>query len=105
MVIYEVNLNINNDIYQDYYKWLLEHVEQILKFDGFKKAEIGLIEHDGSDGQKRIRVSYVISAYHDLENYLTYHAPSMRADSIEKFGTQFSASRRIILESITLESR
>ena len=69
MIIYEVNLNINNTIYQDYYSWLLEHVKKMLEYDGFKKAEIGLVDLMNEE-EKSLRVSYTIDSYTNLEDYL-----------------------------------
>jgi Domain of unknown function (DUF4286) len=100
MVIYEVNLNIHNEIYHDYYQWLLEHINDMLKFEGFNSAEVGLVEHEEEDGKIRIRVSYFINTYGNLRHYLTNHAPKMRAEGVEKFGDKFTASRRIIVEPV-----
>lgn len=102
MVIYEVNVTIQNEIYAPYYAWLLNHIEQMLQFAGFKKADVGLIEQQHDD-EKQLRISYTIESYADLENYLTHHAPMMRAEGIEKFGDKFHASRRIIIEPVFLE--
>lgn len=104
MVIYEVNVSVNADIYHEYYLWLLEHMDDMLKVEGFKKVEIGIVENAENDGKKRIRVSYSIDSYDNLQLYLTQHAPKMRAAGIEKFGDQFHADRRIILEPLILEA-
>lgn len=103
MVIYEVNVNVENDIYSEYYNWLVKHIKQMLQFTGFKKAEIGLIEHQHTS-EKRLRISYLVNSYTDLENYLNNHAEVMRAKGIEKFGAKFSATRRIITDSVMFES-
>ncbi|RDI42596.1 DUF4286 family protein [Aquicella lusitana] len=104
MVIYEVNLNVSHEIYDDYYKWLLEHIKAMLKLDGFKKAEIGLIKGEEDDGKKHIRVNYLVDSYNHLKQYLTHDAPAMRVEGLQKFGDKFSASRRIIVSPIVLES-
>lgn len=105
MVIYEVNLDVDHDVFNDYYSWLMEHAKEILKFDGFQKAEIGLIEQQDEQAKKKIRVSYTIASYHDLQTYLTQHATKMRAEAINKFGNKFSANRRVITDPIILEIR
>ena len=38
MVIYEVNLSINIDIYQDFDLWLKKHFKEILQLPGFIQA-------------------------------------------------------------------
>jgi len=104
MVIYEVNLDVDHDIFNDYYYWLMEHIKEMLKFDGFKKAEIGLIEHQEEQAKMKIRVSYTIASYDSLQAYLSQHAEKMRADAVNKFGDKFIASRRIIKDPIILEA-
>lgn len=103
MVIYEVNLSINKAIFAEYYSWLLDHIKKMLKFEGFLKAEVGIVEHQGEDEVQRIRISYSINSHANLKKYLTTHAGVMRADAIEKFGDQFSSNRRIILNPTTIE--
>lgn len=104
MVIYEVNLDVDHAIFNDYYRWLMDHAKEILMFDGFQKAEIGLIEHHADQAKMTIRVSYTIASYGHLQAYLTQHAAKMRADAVNKFGDKFIASRRIIKDPIILEN-
>jgi len=104
MVIYEVNLNVNKEIYNEYYIWLISHMDDMLKIQGFKKVEIGLVENQLDDNKKKVRVSYTIDSYDNLQKYLSLHAPKMRSTAIEMFGDKFHADRRIILEPITIEA-
>lgn len=40
MVIYEVNLSIDEEIYEQFKSWLKSHVKEMLQFPGFIKAQI-----------------------------------------------------------------
>jgi hypothetical protein len=93
MVIYEVNLSICDEIYTEYYAWLLGHIKQILKFDGFKRADVGRV-----DGTKDVRVCYWVDSLENLNNYLALHAVKMRQEAIERFGDQFTATRRVVVD-------
>ena len=96
MIIYEVNLTINNDIYAEYYHWLIDHVKEMLKFPGFKTVEIAkekLLQDNNN--QSKLTVRYTLNSEDDLDNYLNHHAPRIREEGIKKFGNQFSATRRI----------
>jgi Domain of unknown function (DUF4286) len=104
MVIYEVNISANNDIFQDYYEWLLPHIRQILSLQGFLNCEVGLVENQSEDNKNHLRISYTLDSYADLQHYLTHHAPQLRAEGVEKFGDQFSATRRIILEPVSINT-
>lgn len=103
MVIYEVNLEINADIYAEYYQWLLEHVKAMLRFTGFKKAELGQVVDQAETNLKNIRISYLIDTYEDLQNYFSEHAVSMRLDGVKRFGNGFRATRRIIVDPIIMQ--
>lgn len=98
MVIYEVNLKIANNIYNEYMKWLKNHVNEMIKFDGFKHVEIGLVREETEKSHKNVRVAYGIDSEKHLDTYFLQHAENMRADAVAKFGDQFSATRRVITD-------
>lgn len=104
MVIYEVNLTVNNDIFHEFYAWLVKHAEEILRFTGFQQAEIAKEKMNVSEAVK-LTVRYTLSSEDDLNHYLTHHAPAMREDGIKRFGNQFSAVRRIFTESSVITLR
>lgn len=99
MIIYEVNLTIDNHIYREYYDWLVSHIRTILQFDGFIHAEVAkekLADHPTNKTNMTVR--YTLNTEKDLDNYLQNHAPAMRQDGIKRFGNQFNAQRRIFTE-------
>lgn len=106
MVIYEVNLTVNNDIFQEYYHWLVPHVEMILQFRGFKKARISKekIAEDNISTTK-LTVQYTLDTEENLDAYLKNHSPAMREDGIKRFGDKFSATRRVFVESSVMEPK
>ena len=97
MVIYEVNLIIHNEIYLDFYLWLVEHIGEMLTFNGFKEAKIQKDISENNDNKTRLTICYTIENMADIDDYLKTHAPAMRADGINRFGDKFSANRRIFL--------
>lgn len=102
MVIYEVNLSVDNEIFQEFYAWLIPHVQKVLRFTGFIQSEVGLVENQNDDNKYHLRVSYTLDSYEHLQQYLSQHAAEVRADAVEKFGAKYSASRRTILEPTTV---
>jgi len=97
MVIYEVNLTIDKQIYAEYHDWLIEHIRKILGFPGFIQAEIAK-EQTFENESPRLAVRYQIDNVDHLKIYLNQHAPTMRAEAVHRFGDKFSASRRIFVE-------
>lgn len=95
MVIYEVNLSIDEEIYSEYLVWLKEHVQQMLQFPGFIQASFFKPEQEDNASQEKLTVQYQLESRDDLQKYFTEFAPKMREDGIRRFGNKFSAERRI----------
>ncbi|MEE8119879.1 MAG: DUF4286 family protein, partial [Gammaproteobacteria bacterium] len=94
-VIYEVSLTIFPGIIDEYDAWLEEHVDAMLEIAGFESAKILLGEPEEDGNAKRV-VVYRVRSKEELQSYFHTHATRMRNAGLEKFGDQFSASRRIV---------
>lgn len=94
MIVYEVNLIVRNEIVEKFKAWLHSHVMEMLDFDGFDDAELVPIEQHDKDSQL-LTVRYFVESQKKLDDYIENHAEKMRADGLEKFPNQFSATRRI----------
>ena len=95
MVIYEVNLAINNEIYTEFRLWLKEHVNEMLQFPGFINASIFKPEFDEASAQEKLTIQYQLENRDDLEKYFTEFAAKMREEGIKRFNAKFSATRRV----------
>jgi hypothetical protein len=101
MIIYEVNLEIDTAIYEQFKTWLYDHVKEMLQLEGFLEAKI-LHEQSDSTEKKKLKCCYLLISQKNLDNYLTTQALHMRQEGIDKFGHHFSATRKIfeVVESI-----
>ena len=95
MVMYEVNLEVDRAIEQEYEAWLHHHIEEMLGFEGFQNAEL-LKDEDSTGGVIRWVVHYRVVDRGTLQRYFEGPAEHMRADGIRRFGDRFTASRRIL---------
>ncbi len=95
MVIYEVNLAIDDEIYTKFRLWLKEHVTEMLQFPGFMQASIFKPEIDDASVQKKLTIQYQLKNRDDLEKYFSEFAAKMREDGIKRFSDKFSATRRV----------
>ena len=95
MVLYEVNLEVEQDIAPAYAKWLESHMDEMLQLEGFEDA---LLLQDENHPPDRIcwTVHYRVSSRAHLETYFEGEAIRMRADGLNRFGNRFRASRRIL---------
>lgn len=96
MVIYEVNLKVNNEIFTKFIQWLSLHIEDVLKFPGFVKAVFLRDFESDDDLQKNISIQYYLNSPKSLDNYLKNHAPTIRQVGLSKFPNQYSYSYRIL---------
>lgn len=93
MIIYEVNIEIEPEIYQEYKDWVGPHAEEVVSHKGFEKVTIFEVK----DTLKPIFVShYYVKSQEDLEHYLKTAAPQLRAEAEKKFGEKIKGFRRVL---------
>lgn len=97
MIIYEVNLLIENNIFSDFKNWLKEHIAEMLMLDGFIEAKVLTDAASETNTDKKILiVQYLVASLKDLQKYFDHSAKIMRQKGFDKFGKQFAAERRIL---------
>jgi len=96
-VVYEVTLTVERAIAGDYRAWLHGHVRQMLALPGFLDARLSEVGDPApGEGAVVFCCHYRLQDAAALDAYLRDHAPRMRAEGIERFGTRFSAQRRVM---------
>lgn len=95
MIIYEVNLSIDKDIYPKFYLWLKKHAKEMLEFQGFIQAIILKPENQQLSNKEELVVQYKLENRESLTHYFTEFAPKMQGEGINLFKNKFSAKRRI----------
>ena len=97
MILYEVNLEVRDEIIADYRPWLAEHVRDMLRLPGFVSAEVfECRDPPPAEGTHAITVQYRLVDETALDRYLMQHALRMREDGLRHFGDGFTASRRVL---------
>lgn len=97
MIVYEVNLLVDEAVKVDYAEWLPVHIREILELKGFESAKWLIKEPEADDekGKTYWTVQYFLTDKKSLDDYLRDHAPRFRKDGLDRFGGSFSAWRRI----------
>lgn len=95
-VIYEVNLIAEQSIAGEFADWLEGHVREMIALPGFVDAELAREERE-AEQPAAFSVRYRLESRAALERYFAEHAERMRGDGLQRFGQQFSASRRILI--------
>lgn len=100
MIIYEVNLEVDEEINYKMAAFLQEHLQQMLTFKGFRTAYWFFRrpedEPEAPTETTLWTIQYVVDSREDLDDYLANHAEKMRGETTDRFGDKFKASRRIL---------
>ena len=97
MVVYEVNLSVEEGVAEAFLAWLPGHVAELLALPGFRSAEVcEVVEPAPPPGTRALSVRYRLDDPAALEGYLRDHAARLRADGIARFGGRFQATRRVL---------
>jgi antibiotic biosynthesis monooxygenase (ABM) superfamily enzyme len=95
MVIYEVNLVINEEVYSQFQLWLKKHATEMTQFPGFIQANILKPENEKLPGKEKLTVQYQLENRKALDFYFEKFAAIMRKEGINLFSDKFSVERRI----------
>ncbi len=99
MVIYEINLELNPEIKDDFVSWLEdEHIDELLAQDGFYKAETFYRKTSEENGTNKdlLTIHYSVNSRKNLEDYFANESEKIRGKALEKFEGKFKIDRRIL---------
>lgn len=97
MISYDVELQMDAALHDEYLAWLRAHVAEMLTLPGFMDAEI-LERRDPppAAGRRVVVARYRLRDRTAWEGYLAHHAARMRAAGLAAFGSRVQASRRVL---------
>ena len=96
MVIYEVSIDVPNEIIDDYMAWFVPHIKEMLQFKGFQQSEYFKVLRGENKTITTLTVHYLVKTLENLDNYFEHHASKMRQEAINKFGNRLSFRRSIL---------
>jgi hypothetical protein len=94
MIVYEVNIEIEPEIYNQYQEWIGPHAQEVTMHKGFQKVDI--FETTSDLGKPLFVCHYWLDDQESLDAYLKDHAPKLRADADKKFGSKIKGIRRVL---------
>lgn len=97
-MIYEVHLAIRSERSAEWQIWLRTHIDEMLKIQGFERAEWGRVIEGSTASQSEEEwvVHYFVATQEHLEAYIRVHAERMRAHGLNRFGDDLRAWRRVV---------
>ena len=93
MYIYNVTLNIDESIHQEWLEWIKEHIPQVLGTGHFSDAKLTRVLVEEEMGGVTYSVQYRAKTREDLDNYYKNHANRLRQDGLKRFADKVLAFR------------
>jgi hypothetical protein len=95
-VIYNVTVNIDHDVKDEWLKWMKEeHIPDVLKTGLFNEAKLSKILAE-SEGGESFSIQYLLDNMANYETYLKDHAPKLQAEHHKKWGNKAMAFRTLL---------
>lgn len=98
MIIYNVTINIEDDVRDTWVKWMMEtHIPQVMRTGLFSDYSFNrlLTRQEDETGTTYV-IQYFANNMEDYERYQADHAPGLQAETKKHFEGKFVAFRTIM---------
>lgn len=94
MIIYNVTINIDNSVHDQWLKWMQEkHIANMLATGKFTSARLVKVVVDEAMEGKTYSVQFITDSKETLQQYYTEDAPRLREEGQALFGDRMLAFR------------
>jgi len=93
MYIYNVTLNIDESIHEEWLSWMKSHIPEVLATGKFIEAKLTRVLVEEETGGVTYSVQYKAKSRKDLDDYYRYDAEKLRGDGISRFADKMLAFR------------
>ncbi len=93
MYIYNVTINIDESVHQEWLHWMQSHIAEVLATGRFTSAKMTQVLVEEEMGGVTYSVQYTAPTREDLDNYYKYDAERLRSDGMKKFADKMVAFR------------
>lgn len=93
MYIYNVTINIEDSVHEEWLSWIEEHIHDVLATGRFSSAKLTRVLVDEEMGGTTYSVQYTAKTREDLDDYYKFDAQNLRSDGLKKFADKMVAFR------------
>ena len=93
MIIYNVTLNIDNSIHDEWLEWIKQHIPKVLATGLFLKATFTKVLVEESIEGLTYSIQYLAHSKEALESYHKQYSTDIQAEGLQKFGDKMLAFR------------
>jgi len=93
MIIYNVTINIDESIHNEWLTWIKEHIPKVLATGKFIEAKLTKVLVEEENGATTYAVQYRAKSREDLEAYYKEDAEKLKQDGSSRFADKMLAFR------------
>ena len=93
MYIYNVTINIDDSVHDEWLIWMESHIPEVLNTGKFISAKFTEVLVEEERGGKTYSVQYTANSKEDVEAYYKEDADELRIEALKKFGDKMLAFR------------
>lgn len=93
MIIYNVTVNIDESIHDEWLAWIKEHIPQVLGTGKFESAKLTRVLVEEEKGGVTYSVQYTSYSREALDAYYREDADGLRGDGLKRFADKMLAFR------------
>lgn len=96
MILYNVTVNVEPDVHQEWLQWMREeHIPRVMAAGKFVDHKLCRILNRDEEGPT-YSVQYFAASMEAYEAYRDQYAPALQAEAMDKFRNKFVAFRTLL---------
>ena len=92
-IIYNVTVNIDDSIHQEWLSWIKKHIPEVLATGNFSEAKLTRVLVEEELGGITYSIQYRAHNRNALDTYYREHADRLRQDGLQRFADKMLAFR------------
>ena len=93
MIIYNVTVNIDDSIHEEWLSWIKNHIPEVLATGKFTEAKLTKVLVEEEMGGVTYSIQYRAKSRKALDNYYKFDADKLKSEGLQKFSDKMLAFR------------
>jgi hypothetical protein len=97
MILYNVTVNIDNEVEQEWLQWMKEvHIPDVMATGQFLENKLFKLLHESEDNSTNYSVQYFAKTLDHVLEYQERHSKKLQEDANQKFKDRFVVFRSVM---------
>jgi len=93
MIIYNVTVNVDESIHEEWLTWIKNHIPEVLATGRFTEAKLTKVLVEEEKGGITYAIQYRAKSREELNNYYKFDADKLQSEGLKKFSDKSLAFR------------